>query len=285
MSVASIITVASCILILSFSYCIVSNLDYILKNIEEETNLTVYIADSFDEANLDALEEKLLKIEHIVGVDYTSSQEAMAWFVEKYESLDSSENNFFAGLQETNERILPSSFDIQVDSIENQDSVKRELEKLVGEELEKVSYDKESVDFLIGLNNLLRISSIIIILLLSVVSVVIIINTIKLTVNNRKSEINIMKYVGATDSFIRWPFIIEGMLIGFLGALIPVGLCFVSYGNIIAMVNENIPLLTAFMEFKSTQSVFGFLFPFAILLGISIGSIGSITSIKRHLLV
>ncbi len=156
---------------------------------------------------------------------------------------------------------------------------------MVGEELEKVKYDKESIDVIIGINNIIRIASIIIILFLGLVSVIIIMNTIKLTVNNRKIEINIMKYVGATDSFIRWPFIIEGMIIGLIGAAIPTALCWFSYGKAIDLINANIPALTSLVEFKSVYSVFAVLIPFSLVLGVIIGAIGSVTSIKRHLLV
>ncbi|MBE6013501.1 permease-like cell division protein FtsX [Anaeropeptidivorans aminofermentans] len=283
MSVASIITVACCILILGFSYCIVSNLDYILKNLESEMMLSVYVMDSYDEDKIEELKSKILSIEHVTGTDYISSKEAMENFAKTYGSDD--EENFFTGLEDSEDNILPRSFDIQVDDIENQEYVKNELEKMVGEELEKVKYDKESIDVIIGINNIIRIASIIIILFLGLVSVIIIMNTIKLTVNNRKIEINIMKYVGATDSFIRWPFIIEGMIIGLIGAAIPTALCWFSYGKAIDLINANIPALTSLVEFKSVYSVFAVLIPFSLVLGVIIGAIGSVTSIKRHLLV
>jgi cell division transport system permease protein len=280
MSVASIVTVACCIFILAFSYCIIVNIDYILENVEEDMTLSVYVHEDVADEQLKDIEQKIMAIEHVVGTTYISSEQAMEEFGAEFTENE----DFLAGLTEENsEEILPRSFDISVDDIVYQDQVRDELEKMVGTEFEEVRYNQEGIDVLIGINNIIRVVSVLIILFLSTVSVIIIMNTIKLTVTNRQNEINIMKYVGATDWFIRWPFIIEGVLIGFFGAVIPILVCMVSYGRVILFVEEKIPAITALFEFRTTQSVFVILAPFAIILGVAIGSIGSVTSIRKHL--
>jgi len=279
MSVASIITVACCIFVLTFSYCVVANVDHILKSVEDDMKLSVYVLDEIADEEIAALKNKILAIEHVTGASYVSSEEAMAAFGAEY----TENSDFFAGLTDEAVNILPRSFDISVDNIIYQDQVRSELEKYVGQYFEKVRYSKESIDVLIGINNVIRIVSILVILFLSIISIIIIMNTIKLTVNNRQSEINIMKYVGATDWFIRWPFIIEGMVIGLLGALLPVVMCLFGYGGIINYVNEKFPAITVIVEFLSTNQVFIFLLPFALILGVLIGAIGSVTSIRKHL--
>jgi len=107
-------------------------------------------------------------------------------------------------------------------------------------------------------------------------------NTIKLTVFIRKNEINIMKYVGATDWFIRWPFVIEGIIIGFIGAVIPCIVCWLGYDGIAGFIN-GIPLLTSFAQLKSASDIFYVIAPIGLLIGIALGSIGSISSLEKHL--
>ncbi|MBR2851927.1 MAG: FtsX-like permease family protein, partial [Anaerotignum sp.] len=111
-----------------------------------------------------------------------------------------------------------------------------------------------------------------------------IMNTIRISVVNRRIEINIMKYVGATDWFIRWPFIIEGIIIGVVGAIIPLVIGFPIYAKVTSAIFEYLPMVT-FIQFRLTGDVFGFLFPFGIIFGIALGVIGSVTSIRKHLRV
>ena len=279
MSVASIITVACCIFVLTFSYCVVANVDHILKSVEDDMKLSVYVLDEIADEEMETIRNHILSIEHVTGAVYISSEEAMAEFGAEFTENE----DFFVGLTEDGINILPRTFDISVNNIIYQDQVRNDLEKYVGEYFIEVRYAKESIDVLISVNNIIRIVSILIILFLSIISIIIIMNTIKLTVNNRQGEINIMKYVGATDWFIRWPFIIEGMVIGLLGALVPVVLCLFGYGGIIGYINENFPAITVIVDFLSTHQVFIFLLPFALILGVLIGAIGSVTSIRKHL--
>lgn len=149
--------------------------------------------------------------------------------------------------------------------------------------IEKIRHSQKESDILLALNNTVRVASILIILILAIVSVAIIVNTIKLTVYVRKTEINIMKYVGATDWFIRWPFVIEGIIIGIIGSIIPVIICIFSYGNIVNLMYEKMPFIRNYVEFKDTLSMFLAIAPVTITLGILLGVIGSVNSIKKHL--
>lgn len=114
---------------------------------------------------------------------------------------------------------------------------------------------------------------------------VIIVNTIKISVFTRKTEINIMKYVGATDWFIRWPFIIEGVLIGLLGALIPMLIAWPAYAKSISMIYDFFPIIKNMVTFRESSEIFSILLPFALIFGILLGVIGSVTSIRKHLKV
>ena len=149
--------------------------------------------------------------------------------------------------------------------------------------IEKIRHSQKESDILLAVNNTVRISSIIIILILAIISVTIIVNTIKLTVYVRKTEINIMKYVGATDWFIRWPFVIEGIIIGIIGSIIPIVICIFGYSKVTSLMYEKMSFIRNYVEFKDTLSMFLAIAPVTVVLGILLGVIGSVNSIKKHL--
>ena len=149
--------------------------------------------------------------------------------------------------------------------------------------IEKIRHSQKESNILLAVNNTVRIASIIIILILAIISVTIIVNTIKLTVYVRKTEINIMKYVGATDWFIRWPFVIEGIIIGIIGSIIPIIICIFGYREVISLIYEKMSFIRNYVEFKDTLSMFLAIAPVTIILGILLGVIGSVNSIKKHL--
>ncbi|MCD8091189.1 MAG: FtsX-like permease family protein [Clostridiales bacterium] len=151
--------------------------------------------------------------------------------------------------------------------------------------IEKIRHATEEANGLVKINTAVRIFSLIIVVILCIISVSIIMNTIRLTVVIRKNEINIMKYVGATDWFIRWPFVIEGMLIGLIGSLIPTLLCFFGYTECLRLVAEKAPVINNIAEFASAVDIFIFIAPVTIIFGILLGIIGSASSMRKYLRV
>ena len=149
--------------------------------------------------------------------------------------------------------------------------------------IEKIRHSQKESEILLAISNTVRVASIIIIIILSAISVAIIVNTIKLTVYVRKTEINIMKYVGATDWFIRWPFVIEGIIIGIIGSIIPIILCIFGYREVVDLAYERMPFVKNYIEFKDTFSMFLSIAPVTIILGTLLGVIGSVNAIKKHL--
>ncbi|WP_250278815.1 permease-like cell division protein FtsX [[Clostridium] colinum] len=149
--------------------------------------------------------------------------------------------------------------------------------------IEKIRHSQKESDILLAINNAIRISSIIIILILAVISVTIIINTIKLAVYIRRTEINIMKYVGATDWFIRWPFVIEGIIIGIIGSIISIIICIFGYSKAVSLIYEKMAFIENYVQFQDTFSMFLAIAPVTVILGILLGVIGSVSSIKKHL--
>ena len=151
--------------------------------------------------------------------------------------------------------------------------------------IESILHAQQLTDTLMAIDAIFKIVSVVIIAILAIISIGIIMNTIKLTVFIRKNEIGIMKYVGATDWFIRWPFIVEGVIIGLIGAAIPSVISWLSYDRIVDYFNTHISVLNTLVSLKSGSEIFIVTIPVALLVGALLGAVGSITSVRKHLRV
>lgn len=151
--------------------------------------------------------------------------------------------------------------------------------------IESIRHAQQLTDTLMAIDAIFKIVSVVIIAILAIISIGIIMNTIKLTVFIRKNEIGIMKYVGATDWFIRWPFIVEGVIIGLIGAAIPSIISWLSYDRIVDYFNTHISVLNTLVALKSGGEIFVVTIPVALLVGALLGAVGSITSVRKHLRV
>ena len=151
--------------------------------------------------------------------------------------------------------------------------------------IESIRHAQQLTDTLMAIDAIFKIVSFVIIAILAIISIGIIMNTIKLTVFIRKNEIGIMKYVGATDWFIRWPFIVEGVIIGLIGAAIPSVISWLSYDRIVDYFNTHISVLNTLVSLKSGSEIFIVTIPVALLVGALLGAVGSITSVRKHLRV
>jgi cell division transport system permease protein len=275
MTIASVITLAGCLFIVSISYCIASNIDYLLFQMESLLSITVYISQDSSSEDVNNLVKLIRDIPHVSNVEYISSEDALAQF---RENLGDS-SHILDGLESDNP--LPRSFVLDIETLGYWDYVVNRLDELKGEGIDTIKHGKQAVNILITINNVLRVICVIIIAGLGIISIVIIFNTIKLAVNSRKTEINIMKYVGATDAFIRWPFIIEGMIIGVLGAMVPTFLIHTVYTPAIELVKNSLSILD--FDFRTRAYIFTILIPLLGILGVFIGVLGSVTSIRQHL--
>lgn len=274
MSLASMGTIASCLMIVGIFYCIAVNVDYMLETLEETGGITVFYTEDVSEKKTEALKQQINNIEHIKNIVYISPEDAL--------NKEKKEWGEYASLLEglENDNPLPPSFEIALEDIRYQKNVVEQLTKIEGIE---VRYLEEETKILIGFNNMIRIISLVLILVLGFIGIMLMDNTIRLTVYVRKSEINIMKYIGATDWFIRWPFIIEGIIIGLIGAVIPLGILWFSYNFITELIYEKNTLIQNILSFRSTEEIFQVLSPVSLAIGISIGIIGSSISIRRYL--
>ena len=280
MAVSSIATIAACVFIIVFSYCVAVNVEYMVTNFENGESISAFIDDSVSPEGVNVLLEKLMEIPHITDVDYISSKTALETLAANQESEEAS--SLISGLELDT---LPRSFIISVDSAKNHDSVLNELKsdeiKQMG--IYKIRSPQEIMNLIVSMEKIVRIVSISVIIGLVLLSIVIIMNTIRLAVNNRKSEIKIMKYIGATNMFIRLPFIIEGAIIGIIGSVIPPVAGYLGYNSLVKMAVESSDIIKTVLVFKEGSEIFPFITPYALALGIFIGVFGSAWSIRIHL--
>lgn len=278
MTVASIIAVAACISIMSFSYCVVSNLQYMLDQMEDSIGISVFLKGDLTSEDIENMKTTISGLDHVTNVTYISPADALDQLKDQW----GADEDIFIGLDDTNNP-LSHSFQVELDQIESQDAVLAELQKIEG--VDKVEYGQSLSEMLMSVSNVFQVAGILVMLVLGVISVMIIINTIRISVMNRRVEINIMKYVGATDWFIRWPFIIEGIIIGLIGAVLPMLVGMPMYGKTISLFYNHIPFVENFVRFRVVGDVFSFVLPAALIFGILLGVVGSVTSIRKHLQV
>lgn len=281
MTVAAVVTLASCIFMVTISFCLVSNVDHMMKKMEDSVSILVIVSDNCDSEGVNSLYTQIGQIPRVKGIRFISKEEALQQAREDWDDTE----GILDGLETDNP--LSRSFEIEVEDIRYQSEVIRALEGMKAKDIgiEKVNHGKDVTDILMTVTNVLRVVCVAIILGLAAISVVIITNTIKITVNTRKAEINIMKYVGATDAFIRGPFVIEGMLIGIIGSLIPVFISWAVYGKVIEMLKQKLEIVKDLIQFQSSFAIFPELVPIALVVGVLIGAIGSVASMRKHLKV
>ena len=273
MTVASVLTVASCIFIVSVFYLMVANVNSVFAQLQEQIGLVAFVDDDVPPGDLPGLFDRIMAIPNV--------QRAVS--ISPEENRHIIEDLFGPGMVDELMARNPflRAFSVDIIDIQFHDYVVEALRALPG--IEHVRSEPELVETLWNMTQVVQTVSLVVIFVLGLISLVIIINTIRITVGTRQAEISIMKYVGATDWFIRWPFVIEGMLIGFAGAVIPAVVCVLGYDSVINAIS-NVPML-GFMYLLPGERVLFYVVPFALVLGTFIGLIGSVVSIRQYLKV
>jgi len=277
MTGASILTVASCVFIVSVFYLLVINVNSVFGHLQEQIGLIALVDDDVPAADLTGIMERIFEIPNVRHAEFIHPDEARDVLISLF-GADSPLIDTY-----TEDTPFRRAFSIEVEDIQLHDDVVRALEAMEPYGIVGVRSEQELVDVLWNLTRVVQTASIVAIFILGLISFVIIINTIRITVSSRQAEISIMKYVGATDWFIRWPFIIEGILIGLVGAAIPAVICSLGYDTVIATIT-NVPMLD-FMYFVPGDRVLIYVIPFALIVGALIGLFGAIVSVRQYLKV
>ncbi|WP_331721865.1 permease-like cell division protein FtsX [Alkalithermobacter thermoalcaliphilus] len=275
MSIASITSVASSLFILGIILSIVLNINNITLLAQQQFDkIQLFLHENIDEKEIVNLREDIKKIEGIKDIEFESKEDALKKFKERWGED--------AYLLEGIDNPLQNSFIITLENLESADNVVESLKDY--EQIEDIKYYKDIVDKLLNISNLIRILGLFLIGLLSIVSLFMISNTIKIALHARKKEINIMKYVGATDWFIRGPFIIEGIMLGAVGAMLSFGIVYLSYDKMYEKLNE--PAYSLFSDYiLPISQISDTLIKIFLIMGVGIGVLGSMLSIRKHLKV
>ena len=269
---ASIITVAATLFIFGVFLIVAQTINMGVESVESKVEIKAYLIDEITTQEQSNIETILQGVEGVKEITYESKEEAFDKFKERL----GEDNAILAGFSE-DRNPLPNSF---VVSLEEPEAAMRVEEALSGVRgVEDVGNERETVARIIGLAKIIRTMGVVIFIILVLVSLFLISNTIKLTVYSRRREIGIMKFVGATDWFIRWPFLIEGMIMGLIGGIIAVGVVFFAYQLVYTDITQS--LFYAGLV-KPSEVLNSFSWQFG-LTGLVIGALGSFIALKRFL--
>lgn len=275
-TLASVATISACLFLFGMFYAIVTNFQHIVKTAEEGVSVTVFFNEGTTEDQMLSVKNLLEQRVEVREIVYVSAEDAWASFKDQYlgEYADGFTENPLAD---------SANLQIYLNDISMQQDLVTYLESMDG--IRRVNRSEVTATTLTGANRLIAIVSAGIIIILLFVSIFLISNTVTIGISVRKEEINIMKYIGATDFFVRAPFVFEGILIGIIGSLVPLVILFFVYRQAIAYVAERFSMLSGILRFLPWNEIFTSLAPIAIAIGVGIGFLGSIVTVRRHLRV
>lgn len=279
-TLASIGTITACVFLFSAFYCVVENLQYTVKTVEETVGITVFFDKTLSEEEIFEIGVEISLRDEVRDMNYVSGEEAWEEFKQEY--LKGAED-LAGGFIDDNPLANMPSYEIYLNDIEDQSAFVSWLEQLPG--VRRVNASSIAAGGLVDMNNAIGYVSIGLIVILLCVSVFLINNTISMAISARKDEIRIMRLVGATKAFIRAPFLVEGLIIGLLGAALPLGLVVLLYDRAIVYLQEKLVILANLMSFLTLQDVMRVLVPVAAALGLGIGLFGSGAAVRKHLKV
>ena len=258
-SIASIATMAACIFMFGMFYAIVANFQHVVKDVESSVAITVFFDEGTTQDEIDEIGQKIAMRPEVSSFNFVSADEAWAEYKLEYFDGDEAAAASFGSDNPLSDK---ANYEIYMEDISQQSSL---------------------VSYLEGQDRLVSIVSAVIIVILICVAVFLISNTVRTGIAVRREEIGIMKMIGATDFFVRAPFIVEGILIGLIGAVIPLCILYAMYGKIITYVASRFGFLNNLLTFLPVQTVFEILVPVGLILGVGIGYIGSKATVHKHI--
>ncbi len=275
-SLASIATIASCLLLFGIFYSVVANFQNIVRNAEAGVAVTVFFDEGLSDEEKKHIGDLILDRKEVDRINFISADEAWNSFKDEY--LGEYAEGFTENPLEDSE-----NYEIYMKDISLQSSLVTYLKTIQG--VRQVNSSQQTADALTGANRLISYISIGIIGILLAVSIFLISNTVMIGISVRKEEIGIMKYIGATDFFVRAPFVVEGLIIGVIGAAIPLGIIYFIYIRAMNMILERFTEIGSILQFLPVETIFSTLIPVSLGIGAGIGLIGSFVTVRKHLRV
>ena len=274
MSFTATIAITAMMLILGLFFATFVNVDLFAEVIQQDYNvIEVYLEDKNDDAKNEAIGDDLKNIDGVTSVKYRSKEDAMEIMKERW-----GDNAYLLDNLQSNP--LPDSYLVYVKDKDSADAVSKAAPEIDG--VDDIKYYQDTVEKLSKVTHAIEVGSIVIMAFLVIVSIILVANTIKLTIFNRSKEIGIMKYLGATDWFVRAPFVVEGLILGAFSTLISTGILGFAYSRFVASIGPDI-LRVLSVPVISTSYLMPNLLIIFLALGVGIGICGSIISIRKFL--
>ncbi len=275
-SLASIATIASCLLLFGIFYSVVANFQNMVKRAEAGVAVTVFFDEGLSDEEKQHIGESILTRKEVDKINFVSADEAWESFKDEY--LGEYADGFTENPLEDSE-----NYEVYMKDISLQSSLVTYLNTIPG--VRQVNSSQQTAEALTGANRLISYISLGIIGILLAVSIFLISNTVTIGISVRKEEIGIMKYIGATDFFVRAPFVVEGLIIGVIGATIPLGIIYFIYINAMDIIMERFTEIGSILQFLPVEAIFSTLIPVSLGIGAGIGFLGSFVTVRKHLRV
>jgi len=280
-SLASIGTITACLFLFGVFYCILVNFQDMVKSIETNIGVTVFFQEDITEEKILDLKDVIALREEVESVTYISSEEAWEDFKENY--FKDGDPGILSGLDQDNPLAGMESLTIKLNDTSKQSELVEYLNSL--QEVKKVNASDTIADSFTNFSRLLSYISLGLIVILVAVAIFLISNTVMIGITVRKEEIAIMKYIGATDIFVRGPFLVEGIIIGLVGSAIPVLILRFLYNRVVEFVLTEFSILNNLLTFTDVNVIFRVLIPVSLGIGLGIGFIGSYGTLRKHVRV
>ncbi|MBP3198143.1 MAG: permease-like cell division protein FtsX [Butyrivibrio sp.] len=273
-TLASVATISACLFLFGLFYSIITNFEHVVKTAEEGVSVTVFFNEGTTEDQILAVKSDLENRSEVREIIYVSAEDA--WESFKADYLGEYADGF-------TENPLADSANLQIylNDVSMQGALVTYAESI--SVVREVNRSEVTANTLSGINKLIAYVSFGIIVILLLVSIFLISNTVTMGISVRKDEINIMKYIGATDFFVRAPFVVEGILIGIIGSIIPLVIVYFVYTKAISYVMSKFTMLSSLLDFLPVETIYNRLIPISLMIGIGIGFFGSFTTVRKHL--
>lgn len=276
-SLASVATISACLFLFGLFYAVITNFQSIVKSAEEGVSVTIFFQPGTTEEQIMDIGSKIEARDEVSKIEYTSPEQAWEYYKENWIPEEFSDGFPDNPLENS------ASYAIYMKDISQQTALVDYLNSIP--EIRTVNQSELAASTLTGVNALVAYVSAGIILILLLVSVFLISNTVTIGISVRKDEISIMKYIGATDFFVRAPFVIEGILIGVFGSALPLGTIYVLYNKVVEYIGTKFSVLSGLLNFLPVNTVFSTLAPVVVAIGVGIGFLGSFITVRKHLRV
>ncbi len=277
---ASVATIAACIFMVGILLAVMMNINYVLKEAQDSVSVTVFFDENLNEDEIKEIGKRIEGWEEVSHIEFTSAEDAWKTFKESY-FKDNPE--LAEGFADDNPLASSASYAVYFKNIEDQGTIVDRLTALTG--VRKVNRSEVTANALSDVGKIVGVISLVIGVVLFCVSIFLISNTITTGITMRAEEIRIMKYVGATDFFVKSPFVFEGIIIGLIGAIIPLVILFFVYRSAVSYIVNQFNTLASAFSLMPLKQVFVILVPVALILGAGIGLIGSSIATNKYIKV